>query len=194
VTSSTDKVNRGDPELGHDPLPLLKARLWVARLGESDLNRWWRTDGVLGRDGAFVGPRVLPLTHPTARARVAFAVAKHACDERYQDSRARHLFRLSPEVDDRLDAFLVEKLGDQEFWREMTCQLEAVPAGVSMEEVLLEQGLATTVEVREAMRASPGPGERSLALTAGGTLDETIRRLAAGFIRSKPGALAVPYV
>jgi hypothetical protein len=61
-----------------DLQPLLEARLWVARLGESDVHKWWRTDGILGSDGAFVGPRVLPRTHPTARARIAFAVAAHA--------------------------------------------------------------------------------------------------------------------
>lgn len=35
---------------------LLTARLWIARLGEGGVNRWWRTDGILGPDGAYVGP------------------------------------------------------------------------------------------------------------------------------------------
>ena len=68
-----------------DLLQLLEARLWIARLGESDVHRWWRSDGILGPDGAFVGPRVFPKTHPTGRSRIAFAVARHACDQRHPD-------------------------------------------------------------------------------------------------------------
>src|ERR1051325_8698553 len=116
------------PQATRDVARLLEARLWVARLGEGDVFRWWRTDGVLGPDGAFVGPRVLPMTHPTARARIAFAVARHACDERYPDAKARHLFRLYPEVEDRLDALLVERLGDREYWAGVMSKLEAVGA------------------------------------------------------------------
>ncbi|NJM41253.1 MAG: hypothetical protein HC853_11045, partial [Anaerolineae bacterium] len=43
-------------------------------------------------------------------ARIAFAVARHSCDERHPDPKVLHLFRLTPEVEDRLDALLVERL------------------------------------------------------------------------------------
>ena len=49
---------------------LLRARLFVARMGERDVLKWWATDGILGPDGAFVGPRSLPKTHGTAEARI----------------------------------------------------------------------------------------------------------------------------
>ena len=105
---------------------LLTARLWIARLGEGDVNRWWRTDGILGPDGAYVGPRVLPKTHPTARARIAFAVARHACDDRYPDKAVHHLFRLAPVTEDRFDAMLRDKLEDIQFWCEVWARLWAV--------------------------------------------------------------------
>ena len=168
--------------------------MWVARLGESDVSRWWRTDGLLGADGAFVGPRVLPITHPTARARIAFAVARHACDERYRDPRAWHLFRLSPELEDRLDALLVERLGDREYWSGVMGKLEGVIASTDPAEVLLANGIVGEDDLAAARKADLGAGHRSLPMTSGATLDQTIRRLAAGFVRSSPGNLAVPYV
>src|SRR5712692_8552377 len=82
---------------------LLLARLWIARIGETDGQGWWRTSAMLGSEGAFVGPRVLPITHATARARIVFAVAAHACAERYPDPKAAHLFRLDARTEDRLD-------------------------------------------------------------------------------------------
>jgi hypothetical protein len=175
-------------------LHLLTARLWVARLGESDVNRWWRTDGILGPDGAFVGPRVLPKTHPTARARIAFAVARHACDDRYPDPKAYHLFRLDSETEDRLDALLVEKLDDTDFWTAMMEKLEAVTAADSVEELLQANGIITTADLELARQAALGPGERSVPMREGASAEETVRHLAAGFIRSQPGELAVPYI
>lgn len=173
---------------------LLRARLFVARLGESDVMRWWRSDGILGPDGAFVGPRVLPKTHPTGRARIAFAVARHACDERYPDPDAHHLFRLDPETEDRLDALLVEKLGDHEWWSVMMETLEAIGEGADVKAMLLEHDVVKPDDVRAAEKATPGPQERSLPLRAGKNIEQTVTRLTAGFVRSKSGALAVPYV
>jgi hypothetical protein len=33
---------------GIDSWRLLEARLWIGRIGESDVMSWWRTDGVRG--------------------------------------------------------------------------------------------------------------------------------------------------
>jgi hypothetical protein len=41
---------------------LLKLRLVVARYGETDMARWWNTQGVLGRRGAVVLKRDFPST------------------------------------------------------------------------------------------------------------------------------------
>jgi hypothetical protein len=172
---------------------LLRARLWVARLGESDVHGWWRTNGILGEDGAFVVPRVLPKTHPTARARIAFAVARHGCDERHPDPKVLHLFRLTPEVEDRLDALLVERLGDEAFWGGLMPKLESIKAGADTGAVLAESAVVTDGDLQRAREAAVGPDARSLRLEAQ-SADEAVRRLAAGFIRSQPKALAVPYI
>lgn len=177
-----------------DVRQLLEARLWVARLGESDTNRWWRTDGILGPDGAFVGPRVLPKTHGTGRARIAFAVARHACDERHPDPKAIHLFRLDPEIEDGLDQHLVDSLDDFDFWAAILAKLEKLDRESSVKTELTDAGIVTADDLSYVEKRGFGPDERSLPLEEGSSPNETIRRLAAGFTRSKPGELAVPYI
>jgi hypothetical protein len=173
---------------------LLEARLYVARLGESDVNRWWRTDGILGGDGAFVGPRVLPKTHGTGRARIAFAVARHACQERHPDPAAETLFRLDPETEDRLDAYLVERLDAFDWWAKILARLEAIEKEADPATVLRDAGVVTEDDLSYVAGLDLGPDGRSLPITRAGTANETVRRLAAGFARSKPGELAVPYL
>jgi hypothetical protein len=173
---------------------LLLARLWVARTGERDVLNWWASDGVLGEDGAYVGPRVLPKTHATGRARIAFAVARHACDERHPDASVHHLFRLDPPTEDRFDQLLVDKLKEHEWWATIITALEKVRADVSLGDLLSAAGVIERGDIDYVMKATRGPAGRSLPLSAGGSSDQTIQRLAAGFIRSEPGALTVPYV
>ena len=177
-----------------DVRQLLEARLWVARLGESDTNRWWRTDGILGPDGAFVGPRVLPKTHGTGRARIAFAVARHASDERHPDPKAHHLFRLDPETEDRLDQHLVDSLDDFDFWAAILAKLEKLDRESNLEAELKDAGVAMSEDLGYVEKRSFGPDDRSLPLEIGSSPDQTIRRLVAGFTRSKPGELTVPYI
>lgn len=173
---------------------LLELRLWVARLGESDVNQWWRTDGILGPDGAFVGPRVLPKTHGTGRARIAFAVARHACQERHPDRGAQTLFLLDPEMEDRLDAYLVERLDAFDWWEGMLQKLEAIEKEQDAAEILLSAGVVEEEDVDYVRKLTLGPDDRSLSIEPGSDAAQTLRRLAAGFARSKPAELAVPYV
>jgi hypothetical protein len=173
-------------------IKLLEASLVVARLGERDVHGWWATDGLLGEDGAFVGPRVLPKTHPTARARIVFAVAAHACIERHPDRGARSLFRLGPETMDRLDALLVDRLAQHEWWGSWMDRLQAVNKATPIGEVLADLGIVTKTELTTASRLSLGPDARSLPLPKPADPASAIRLMAAGFIRSKPGELAVP--
>jgi hypothetical protein len=178
---------------GIDVSRLLTARLWIARLGESDVNSWWRTDGILGPDGAFVGPRVLPRTHPTARARIAFAVAGHACLDRHPDREAMHLFRLTPEIEDRLDQLLVDRLGDAALWKPLMRELEAVTKESETAFVLRQAGAVTDGDLTYVTKLKLGPAERSLPITAS-TPEDVLSRLAAGYARCAPGKLIVPFL
>jgi len=173
---------------------LVDARLWVARLGESDLYGWWGSEGILGEDGAFVGPRVLPLTHGTGRARIALAVARHVCDERHPAKSAQHLFRLDAVIEDQVDAYLVEHLSAFDYWNGILAQLSAVETCADIAETLLGAGILDESDLSYAHGRPLGPGGRSVPIEPGASFSETVRRLAAGFVRSAPGELAVPYI
>jgi len=155
---------------------------------------WWRTSSMLGSEGTFVGPRVLPITHATARARIVFAVAAHVCSERYPDPKASHLFRLDARTEDRLDGLLMRKLEDRAFWSDTMGKTEAVNAQRDPKATLLEAGVIAEEDARYAMQLKLGPDGRSVPVGVARSPDETIRRLTAGFLRSSKGELAVPYL
>jgi hypothetical protein len=173
-------------------LKLLEASLVVARLGERDVHGWWATDGLLGEDGAFVGPRVLPKTHPTARARIVFAVAAHACIERHPDPSAQSLFRMGPEAMDRLDALLVDRLAEHEWWAAWMQRLQSIDRATPVDKVLTGLEVVTQEDLLRVAKLALGPDGRSLPLPKAADAESAIRLLAAGFSRSKSGELAVP--
>ena len=173
---------------------LLRARLLIGRFGETDVFGWWRTDGVLGQDGAFVGPRVVPKTHATARARIVFAVARHACLERYPDTGTFNLFSLDPVTEDRFDALLVDKLADTDFWLPAMAQTEAIGSEAVIVETLLDAEVISADEIQAVAQLSLGPAGRSVAVTADVDLARTLRLMAAAFSHSKRNSLAVPHV
>lgn len=172
---------------------ILEARLWIARLGERDVLGWWATDGILGPDGAFVGPRVLPRTHSTARARIAFAVARRTCDDRHPDPDAHHLFRLDPGTEDAADRLMIDLLSDDDWWAPRIEALEEVTAGVDVETKLLDAGILLPEDLELAHNIELGPAGRSLPIAAAADIDVIVRRLTAGFVRSQPTSLAVPF-
>ena len=171
---------------------VLVARLCIARLGEADVQGWWQTDGVLGSDGAYVGRRVLPLTHATARARVVLAVARHACGERHPAPTARHLFSLGPRAEDVLDALLAQRLSDQAFWSELLPRLEALDRHAEPRQVLTASGIVRQEDLKLIEALSLGPGGRSLPTPFGNDIGDAVRRLTAGFVRSTHRNLVVP--
>jgi hypothetical protein len=81
---------------------LLRERLWVARLEEKDVMRWWWTDRALGPDGDLIGRGVLPQTQASGCARIAMTVAPRSFGQRYMAEPARHLFRLSATTEEAL--------------------------------------------------------------------------------------------
>lgn len=173
---------------------LLVSRLWVARLGEGDVLGWWRTEGILGSDGAFVGPRVLAKTHRSGRARIAFAVAQYACRERYKDEGAIHLFRLDPWTEDALDTYIHERLADRDFWSKLFEPLEKVEGSVEPSTVLLEHHVVGNDAVASVKAEPLGPDGRSLRLPRAESRAEALRFMAAGFTRGAAGELVVPFV
>ena len=173
---------------------LLKARLVIGRLGERDRLNWWATDGILGEDGDFVGPRVLPRTHRTARARILTAVARHACDQRHPDPGVYHLYRLDPHIEDRLDAFLVDSLDHFEYWESLYAGIAVISAEREIAEQLVEQAVCQETETQDASNYSVGPDARSVHVPRGDSTEESIRNLVSGFIHSRPNQLTVPYL
>lgn len=173
---------------------LLLVRLWVARLGERDIMGWWATDGILGSDGAYVGPRVLPKTHPTGRARIAFAVARAACDQAHPDPESFHLFRMDPTTEDRFDQLLLDRLDQQEWWAKTMDDLEGIVPGADTGDALLSAELVTEGDLKLVEEVDLGPAKRSLPLGDQRLQGRTLQLLSAGFVRSSQGHLAVPYV
>lgn len=172
---------------------IFHARLAVARLGELDVHGWWRTEGVLGEDGAFVGSRVVPFTHPNVRARISFAVAAHACDKIYPDPKAFHLFRLSPALEDQLDDLLQTKLGQKDCWGQEMEGLEHITKGADTLDVLLKYKVITLEEAQLIKNLPLGAANRSVAIPPQSDSNKLIRLLTAGFILSTSQQLVVPY-
>lgn len=96
-----DPTNTIAPALDLDRL--LRLRLVVGRVGEADWNGWWNTQGVLGNIGESLFRRGFPRTHPWARARVVFEVARQRCLERFPDPKAVTLWNLPASVEDAFD-------------------------------------------------------------------------------------------
>ncbi len=177
-----------------DMKDLLRARLVVARLGEWNLNRWWRTEDLLGEMGAWVSKRTLPITHAVGRARMAMTVARHACDEKFRDPDALNLFRLNPETEDRLDLYLSQHLDDTDLWENLLGPLVPLTKDSDVGDSLINAGVATRKNVESVASIDLGPAGRSLPLSKPSNASEALRFLAAGYARSKLGELAVPYL
>lgn len=173
---------------------LLRARLWVARLGEGDVLKWWQTEAVLGPDGAFVGPRVLPKTHAVGRARLAFAAARYACDERYPHPGATHLFRLDASTEDQFEGFLHATLDDSRYWEEILGRLEALGPDCEPGQALAEAGLVDEDLLSAVSSLDLGPDSRSLGLQRAPQSESDLALLTAGFARGRTGRLVVPYI
>jgi hypothetical protein len=85
-------------------------------------------------------------------------------------------------------------LDDAEFWEPVMAALEDVNGEADCKDTFLRVGIIDSDDVDIAERAKIGPAGRSLALPDEASSERLIARLAAGFVRSTPGELAVPYV
>src|SRR5215217_6363477 len=95
---------------------LLHLRLVVARIGEMDLARWWNCRGVLGQLGVQAYRRGFPSTHPFARARVAFTVARTRRPALFDPPGAMTLWKLPPEIEDAFEDCWQSWLDQPQVW------------------------------------------------------------------------------
>ena len=173
---------------------LLKLRLVVARLGEMDLNRWWNTNGQLGRLGASVLRRGFPRTYRFAQARAVFAVAGHRCREVFDSPGSVTLWDLPAAVEDELEGTWEQWLDRAEEWEPFFQSLEQ-PTGTDLSAVLRDLGLAGERDLEALSRLRRSAEGRAVPLPGvfSGS-DEAITLLALAFARGEPGALAVPHM
>jgi hypothetical protein len=172
---------------------LLKLRLVVARIGEMDLARWWNCRGVLGQLGAQAYRRGFPTTHPFARARVAFAVARARCTELFDPPGAMTLWNLPADLEDAFKDRWQAWLDQPETWATVFEQLGAVRSP-DLLDALANAGLLTP-DQREAVGGLRRSAENRAVQIPGVHQpdEELITLLAAGFARGDLGAPAIPY-
>jgi hypothetical protein len=103
------------------------------------------------------------------------------------------LFKLTPEIEDRFDQLLVDRLGDTELWQALMGELEAVTKESQTAAILRGADVVTDSDLTYVTKLKLGPAERSLPLTAS-TPEDALSRLAAGYARCALGKLVVPFL
>lgn len=172
---------------------LLKLRLAVARFGESDNARWWKTDGVLGPQGRFVYERSYPITAPFAQAHVVFAAARKTCAEVPYPSEAYTLWQLPADQEDAFAdrwSFWTRNVGE---WSYFFGQLHDPPGGdlhAYLDRLGLEPPAAPEIEAP----ATETQAQSYLINTDGQSQASSLRHLAAGFAAGARDHLVVPYL
>jgi hypothetical protein len=172
---------------------LLKLRLVVARVGETDLAKWWNTRGQLGRLGSATVRRGFPRTHYFAQARSVFAVAGSRCREVFDPPQSVTLWQLPQLVEEEFEAHWERWLDHADDWKPFFLELEALKE-VELKTVLQAFGLITDEDSEPFSRLRRSAEGRAVPLPAPfAATNKDIASLALGFARGEPGALAVPY-
>lgn len=182
-------ISYPDVDLEH----LLKLRVFVARIGEMDLAKWWNTNGQLGRYGDAAVRRGLPRTHSFAQARSVAAVAAHRCDEVFSLANTVTLWRLPASVEERYEARWEHWLDNAADWTAFFADVAALTSA-DLEAALRAFDLVTNESVAAVRAMETGPGGRSLPLPGAFTgARADLDMLALGFSRGSVGSLTVPY-
>ncbi len=172
---------------------LLKLRLAVARFGETDIARWWNTNGVLGRYGAIAISRGFPKTHRFVRARIVMTAARVRCGELFSHPDCMTLWKLPAVVEDQFESRWQQWLDAPDDWQEFFARLENQP------DTGLLEILSTLDLITPAQTGQVGTLQRS---AMGWTVplpsvyqpdDGTIALLAAAFALGETGKPVVPY-
>ena len=170
---------------------LLKLRLVLARVGESDKAKWWASDGVLSPTGEYVYERIAPRTAVFARARVAFAIAREQCAA-HVPSGSVTLWSLPATIEEAFDDRWSHWL-EEATWAVFFQEVEKVETSNALE-ALLALDLIGKEEAQAVQALKAAPPDKSVRVTEASTVDaDLLRLLAAGFGRSTPGHLVVPY-
>jgi hypothetical protein len=172
---------------------LLKLRLVVARVGETDLAKWWNTNGQLGRLGAAAIRRGFPRTHYFAQARSVFAVAAHRCREVFDPPHSVTLWQLPEAVEEEFENHWERWLDLAAEWQQFFLELATLKEP-ELKKALLSFNLVTDEEAEIFSRLRRSAEGRAVPLhdPFAGT-DHNVASLAIGFARGEVGALAVPY-
>lgn len=180
-------------ETALDLVRLLQLRLAVARFGEMDRAKWWNTNGVLSDLGEMAISRGFPKSHLFARARIVFAVASTRCREVFDPPKCITLWKLPPVVEGQLGNMWSEWLDALGSWVDFLARVNGQKSP-SLLEFLSGLEVISDRTVEEAKRLKRTPDGQSVALPGEYEVtDETLALLAAGFHRSEPGKLAIPY-
>ena len=172
---------------------LLKLRLVVARYGEMDRAQWWNTQGMLGRRGALVLKRGFPSTHYFVQARIVFEVARSRCRELFDPRGCMTLWSLPAECEEQFQEHLQGWLDVMEKWVPVFKKIEQQSC-TDLLQSLGEFKLVSQPQLDAVAKLRRSAGSRTVPIP--GRFyphDDIITLLAAGFVRSESGDLAIPY-
>ena len=165
----------------------------MARLGEMDCARWWNSQGQLGRPGAIVLRRGFPRTHYFVQAKSVQMVAAARCAEIFDPPGSVNLWRLTDDLEDRLDSIWEGWLDAAAPWqpffeRVADLKFNDVPSA------LKEFDLVTDAEIEAHAKIKKSSDGRSIQIPEKFEgRRRTVALLALSFSASVPGGLVVPH-
>jgi len=171
---------------------LLKLRFVVGRAGEADLNGWWSTQGVLGPIGETLFRRGFSRTHPWARARVVFEVARQRCLERYPNPKAVTLWSLPAVIEDAFDHRWASWIESVDQWAPFFQKLQSLPSAPLLDS-LGDFGLWSPSHTK-ALGNLLHQGGPEAQLPRQPLNDQSLTLLAGGFSFSAQGSPIVPWL
>src|SRR5687768_8489928 len=143
---------------------LFKLRLIVARFGEMDVSRWWNTTNLLGQKGATAVARGMPKTHPFARARAAFAVARERCREVYNPSDSITLWDLPSEIESAFEERWSEWLDDPTPMADAFAAVSALTAGADLLTTLAAYGKGDSADLEGPKKLKRAADQRAVPI------------------------------
>lgn len=170
---------------------ILRLRLVVARLGESDLLSWWNSR-YLGRAGQSILRPQFPRTLRLAQARSAFLVATERCRSVVEREGCHTFWSLPAALEIALEGRLHRLSSPSAEWNAFFESLQGIGAITVFEAVQKLEILPP--EMAESARPAL-PGGVSGAIELPGSMESSlgsVLALALGFDAGRKGELAVP--